>query len=145
LIALVLMLSAEVATSAPAPIRRSGSGEAVFAARTESRARTIANFVESDAFLEQVVQSSQVEEHLAHLGSKAKRCARLFARLSVHHDGEQIRVRFDGPLSILCVVAFELTRDGGPEAVALRDEYQKRVRAMARLRTVGRGFVTEAE
>src|SRR5262245_27286373 len=136
LIASVLVLSAAAAESAPAPLRRSAPCEVVFDARTRGRAETAAAFLRSDHFLDELLQSAVVETHLAHLASPEERREWLRVRVSVRCDGQKVHVRFDGPLSILAVVANELTRHR-PEAPAMRDEWARRAALLLRLR--GRG------
>jgi hypothetical protein len=141
----MLMLSAEAAESAPAPLRRPGSTcEVVFVARMERFARIATDFVRSDQFLDDVLRSGVVDKPLAHVESQAERRAWLRKRLSVSFEGEKVRVRFDGPVSVLWVVAGELTKDR-PDAAAMRNEWTRRAVVMNRLRGQGRGNVSDAD
>jgi hypothetical protein len=149
LVAFVLILSAGAAESAPAPTRPTRRPaprcEVVIDAGTHDRAFIAAEAVPLDAFLNDVLSRAVVSQHLAFLETQAARRAWLKKRLTVTREDVTVRVRLDGPLPILEALTGELTRDGGQEAIRKREEWIRRAAAMAKLRCMGPGYVTDKE
>jgi hypothetical protein len=102
-------------------------------------------YLRSDQFADELLGLDGVRKHLAHLKSHDERRAWLRSRLSVSCDREKVRVRLDGPLAILRVVAADLSREPCRATILLRDEWQTRVRVMSRLRGQGRGCLSDDE